>query len=357
LSSDRDSSNNITISQKYLDKIVKLQQDQEKVRQEEYALLREHLGQMNILLSELVKVTSTGSTVAATKKIIPFHTGSQLVGQLVIPPSIDTPPPNPDDYPTQINIYAQNDNKPIQHMTLIDDGPGEIFFVVGYSETDVNRKEGHLNVNDQRELFNVYQIRMRSTLPETKFRLIEGIFRTGSFAPNTAANVVITPTVQSNEKIKQFSRKLDIADPVISITPPQTANFILPSFATPLPPGQTIQPVDTETGVPMPFIIPEGHIIEAFSLDVNFNTDFTIRFYVEIIPNRYTLFEIFPSSNRGIPLNFTVNMAFPFSTEFQIDPTGAPPRGRGLLFTITNDDPFNNMVGGADFNTILRKLR
>lgn len=340
---------NIVSLQKYMDKMTKMQQDQEKSRQQEYQLLQMHLAQMNILLDQLVKVSGSGSTVASTKKIVPFQTGSLDVGQQLIPPS------NPDNYPTRIDVYAINSNRTIPHMTLINDGPGDIFFISAYSKDVFNTNEGRLHVNDQRELFNVYEIRLRSTLPLTTIRLIEGIFRTGSVAPNTATNVIIKPQVQPNEKLKQFSRKLEIFDPVISITPPQIANFILPSTSTPLPPGQTIQAVDTETGSPMPFIIPQGAIIEGFSLDINFNTDFTLRFYVELIPGQYTIFESFPSSNRGIPLGFSVNLSFPFTTE-TIDPLGAPLGGRGLLFTMTNDDPFNNMIGGVDLNTILRQI-
>jgi hypothetical protein len=326
-----------------------MQQDQEKSRQDEYKLLQMHLAQTNVLLDQMVRVNETGSTVAATKKSIPFQTGSQSVGQL------NSPPANPDNYPTIVNVYAQNNSRPIQHMTLINDGPGQLFYIVGHSKTDISTKEGQLNVNDQQELFNVWEVRLRSTLPLSTFRLIEGIFRTGSFAQTTKANVEVRPTVVSNEKLKQFSLKCDIHDPTISITPPLIANFILPSTRNPLPPGQTAQAIDTETGIPMPFRIPKGNIIEGFSLDLNFSTDFTLRFYVEIIPNRYTLFEVYPSSSRGMPLNFSINLAFPFTTE-TLDPNGAPTGGRGLLFTVTNDDPFYNMIGGVDFQTIMRQL-
>lgn len=171
-------SDNTVLSQKYLDKIVKMQQDQEKARQQEYELLQMHLSQMNILLDQLISVSGSGSTVAATKKFVPFQTGSQQAGQLLIKP------PNQDGYHTRVNVYKINDNRTVPHMTLINDGPGEIFFINSYGNDVFNSEEGHLNVNDQRELFNVYDIRLRSTLPLTTFRLIEGIFRTGSTAPS-----------------------------------------------------------------------------------------------------------------------------------------------------------------------------
>ncbi len=342
---------------KILNKIQKLQ-DQDKVRQEEYVLLREDLSQTNSLLSDLVKVSATGSTVAATKKIIPFQI-SQPVGKLVIPPSKNTPPPNPDDYPTQINVYAQNDNRPIQHMTLINDGPGELFFVVGYSETGINTQESKLNVNDQRELFNVYQVRLRSTLPTSTFRLIEGIFRTGSFAPATKANVEIRPTIQSNEKLKTLWATFDITTP-ITITSPTTQTFtnilnIAPGFQAPLPPGATATFVDSETGFPMPSLIPEGWIAEGFSVLANTSTDFTFRNILEVVPGTFTLVSTHSASNRGPIFNLVLNLAGQFSTE-ELDLDGAPTGGRKYLFTVTNDDPFDNMIGTIAFVIVLRRI-
>lgn len=346
---------------KVLDKIVKLQAEQEQSRQEENKILIENLQKMSKLLDELVKVTTTGSTVAATKKIIPFHTGSQSAGQLVIPPSIFTPPPNPDDYPTQINLYQQNDNKPIQHMTLINDGPGELFFVVGYSETDVNRKEGHLNINDQRELFNVYQIRLRSSLPQTTFRLIEGIFRTGSFAPQTKANVEVRPTVQANEILVKLSNTYDNQVPTITITSPTTqtlgADYSIPWDLPPLPPGATATLIDEATGLPMPFIIPEGFIFEAFAVFNNINVDATVRNFFEFVPGSdvFTLSTVFPIAARG---SGTINATYNISnfTSQAVDPFGAPAGGRRFLITLTNDDPFNNGIGDVNFLGTLRQL-
>ena len=169
-------SDNATVLEKYFDKIVKMQQNQDKASQQENELLRMQVSQMNVLLDQLIKVSGSGSTVASTKKFVPFQTGSEEVGQLLIKP------PNQDGYPTRVDVYKINNNKTVPHMTLINDGPGEILFISSYGNDVFNSDEGHLNVNDQRELFNVYEIRLRSTLPKTTFRLIEGIFRTGSFA-------------------------------------------------------------------------------------------------------------------------------------------------------------------------------
>ncbi len=345
-------SNNIVLPQKYLDKILKLQQDQDIFRKEDFALLRENLGQMNIFLDQLIKINESGSTVSATKKSIVFQTGSQEVGQL------NTPPSNPENYPTIINIYSQNDSRPIPHMTLINDGPGQLFFIVAHSKTDISSKEFTVNVNDQRELFNVYEIRCRANLPLTTFRLIEGIFRTGSFSPTAKANVEIRPTLQPNEMRVELDATFDNAVATIDITLPaaQTLvpNYILSTFMPPLPPGQTATLVDLATGLSMPYTVPEGFIVEFFSIFGNLSTDYTVRSYIELIPGEFTLFTVLPSSIRGTPFNLILNVN-QFNTQ-GIDPLGAPVGGRRVLTTITNDDPFNNMIGDYNISTILRRL-
>lgn len=345
----------IIMPQKYLDKIVKMQEDQEKSRQEEYTILREHLAQMNILLSELIKVSQSGSTIASGKKYIPFQTGSQQAGQL------NTEPANPDDYPTQVNVYAINNNRVIPHMTLINDGPGEIFFIVAYAENAFNIAEGHLNVNDQRELFNVYEIRLRSTLPLTTFRLIEGIFRTGSFAPNTVANIEVRPTVQANQILKDFTVVFDnfvpitITSPIVQTFPIDQTPFGLAS-QPPLPPGTTATLVDASNGIPMPFLVEEGFGIQIFGIFINMSTDFTLRTYFEFVPGSgiFTENAAFPGSSRGVPFGQSLNLSF-FSTQ-SIFPFGALPGGIRVLATITNDDPFNNMIGDIDLLAVLSRL-
>ncbi len=345
---------------RYMDKLTKLQQDQEGARQQEFELLRTHLVQMNSLLDQLVKVSESGSTVAASKKTIPFQTGSQNVGQL------NNPPANPDNYPTRIDVYSINNSRIIPHMTLINDGPGDIFFISAYAKNVFNIQEGHLNVNDQRELFNVYEIRLRSTLPKTTFRLIEGIIRTGSFAPQTKANVEIRPTLQANEQQLLFDAIFDNAVPTITITSPTVQTFpaiyARPGFQPPLPPGATATFTNVATGAPLPFLVPTGFIIEAFAWFGNTSTDCTIRVYSEPIPDSasifgsttFVLFSVLPFSSRGTPFNFVPNINF-YSTQF-FDPNGAPPPGRFVLFTITNDDPFNNMIGDPFIIAILRQL-
>lgn len=347
----RSNSDNVVLPQKYLDKIVKMQQDQEKSRQQEYQLLQMHIGQMNVLLDRLVKVNESSSTVAAGKKFVPFQTGSQPVGQLILPP------PNPDNYPTRIDVYAINSNRVIPHMTLINDGPGNVFFISAYSREVFSTKEEHLNVNDQRELFNVFELRLRADLPTTTVRLIEGIFRTGSTAPQTKINVEIRPTLQTNELRVEFDGLFDIQVPTITITSPfpnpLIPNYIVPIQA-PLPPGATATLVNFATGMSMPFTVPQGFIIEFFSIFGNLSTDFTVRFYIEFIPGEFTLTTVLPSSNRGVTLNLILNVN-QFTTQ-AFDPLGAPIGGRKTLATITNDDPFNNMIGDYNLVGILRRI-
>lgn len=342
--------------QKYMDKMVKLQQDQEKNLQQELELLRTSLAQTNSLLDQLVKINESGSTIAAGKKIVPFHTGSELVGQQVIPPT------DPDQYPTKIDVYSINSNKVIPHMTLINDGPGEIFFINAYAKNVFNEKEGHLNVNDQRELFNVFEIRLRATLPLTTIRLIEGIFRTGGIAPNTIANTTIRPTLQTNQILKDFTIQFDLDVP-ITITVPTVQNFAVDPTPLglvnqpPLPPGETATPVDSSTGLPLPFTVPAGFNIELFGVFINMSTDYTVRSYFRFPfspPGTFTRFPTWPSSNRGITPNESLNLSF-FSTSL-IFPAGAPPGGIDTMITITNDDPLNNMIGDLDILAILSRL-
>ena len=340
---------------KYIDRLARLQQDQEVARQQEYELLTAHLAQMNVLLDQLISISGSGSTVAATKKYIPFQTGSQQVAQLLIKPA------NQDNYPTSVDVYKINDNRVVPHMTLVNDGPGNIFFISAYAKDVFNTEEGHLNVNDQRELFNVYEIRLRSTLPKTTFRLIEGIFRTGSTAPQTKINVEIRPTVQANEILAFFTNTFDNQVPTITITVPTTqtfaADYSIPGVLPPLPPGTTSALVDAVTGIPMPFTIPEGFIFESFVLFSNLNIDSTARNYFELVQgsNVFSLSTVFPIAARGSGgINATFNLSE--FTSAIIDPFGAPPGGRRFLVTITNDDPFNSAIGDADFIGILRQL-
>lgn len=347
-------SDNIIMSQKYLEKMAKLQQDQEEARQQELELLRMSISQTNVLIDELIKISGSGSTVAATKKNIPFQTGSQEVGQLL------AKPPNQDDYPTVVDVYKINDNRVVPHMTLINDGPGQIFFINTYANGVFNTEEGRLNVNDQRELFNVYEIRLRSTLPTTTFRLVEGIFRTGSVAPQTKINVEIRPTIQTNEILKVFAVTFDNFVPTITITSPNVqtfaANYSIPIVLPPLPPGKTATLIDRSTGSTMPFIIPAGFILESFSAFANLSTDATARNYFELVKgsNVFSLTTVLPFSNRGIIFNAQFNI-IEFNSQ-GIDPFGAPLGGRRVLITITNDDPFNDMIGSLVYVAILRRL-
>lgn len=353
--SDKDNKGNDDVY-KILNKIYKLQDNQQKSRGEEYAILEKQLSQMNILLSKLISSTSTNINVAEGQKSIPFDTGPVTVSTVNL-----TKPTNPDNYPVAgtVNVYALNNSTPMQHMTLINDGPGDLHFIAAHSRNEFNTAEGLLHPNDQRELFNVYEVRLRVTLPLTSYRLMEGVFRTGSFAPATKANVEIRPTIQANEVIKTFVAQFEIASPTLTVNSPIPVIFNLlninPAIQNPLPPGQTAAFIDNVTGFPMPFTIPEGFILESFLITDNMSTDNTVSTFLEFVPGTLTSVASFPISNRGAILNLQLNLSGVASTQV-VDPFGAPVGGRDILFVITNDDPFNNMIGSIIFVAILRRL-
>lgn len=111
-------------------------------------------------------------------------------------------------------------------MSLVNDGPGDIYFITAQSKDLFNTQEIVLHPNDLRELYNVYEIRSRTTLPLTGFRLVEGIIRTGSSAPFTKTNVEIRPIYQLNEKLKIFVLTFDNQVPTITITSPTIQTLV-----------------------------------------------------------------------------------------------------------------------------------
>lgn len=334
-----------------LNKIVKLQEEQEKRSKDERDLLTQKLDQMNRLLAESIAIAESDSRNASGKKNVPFSTGTVRITQ-----AQSSRPDNPDGYSIILDIYALNGGRIIPHMSLINDGPGDIYFITSFAKNVFNEKEDFIRPNDVRELFNVYELRLRATLPQTTFRLIEGILRTGSYAPGTKSNTEIRPTIADNEVLKDFSVVFDNIDPIINIISPTTQTLTPDFFFTtaPLPPGGTTTLFDAATLQPMPFTIPEGYIMEAFAIQTGFSTEFTLRNYLQLFPDVYTLFSVFPSSNRLLPYNTQLNLTL--LTTAGLDPFGAPPGGRNLLITVTNDDPFNNMIGTIDWWIILRQI-
>lgn len=339
-----------------LKKLYKLQEDKQDNLRDDIISIKDSIDQTNKLLSNLIEVSGTGSTVAATKKYVPFQTGTVSI------PNATPKPANPDGYPTRINVYQINDSRPVPHMTLINDGAGNLFFIIAYADNVFSVEESELRPNDQRELFNVYEVRLRTDQPLTTFRLIEGIERTGSFAPGTKANVENRPTTAPNETVLTFAALFEQSTPTITITSPTvntlpTLNSINPALQNPLPPGHTAAFVDNVTGTPMPFTISEGFIVEAFSMFDNMSTDHTLRNWIELLPGTgiFTLLTVHTIAPRGQPINLQLNLSGQFSTQV-IDPSGAPAGGRQYLFTVTNDDPFSNMIGSIGALAILRRL-
>lgn len=303
--------------------------------------------------NEQLKIISNileNSTIARPKKSIPYNSTKQ------ISTITTTTPSSPDGYTVIEDIYANNNMRPIPVMELGNDGPGTLYCIIASSSKEGFGPEERLNVGDIRKLFNVYEIRLRTDVPLTRYRLVEWEIITGSFARAYKANTEIRPTLQDNEKIKAFICSSDVSPALIPIVPPIPAVYLGPSFHAPIAAGATIQLTDIETFVNMPYIIPEGYILETFSCLAAFTRDWTLKGYYELTPGTgvYNLAFTLPSSVRGsIQWILNVNV---ISTAV-VDPTGAPVGGRGILFTITNDDAVNTMIGEIDIIMILRKVR
>lgn len=260
------------------------------------------------------------------------------------------------------NVYNNNNNKIIERMTLICDGPGKIFYRVVDGKLKVNVSEETLNVGDQRTLFNVYEVRLRTDIPLTKYRLYEGEFRAGSFARAYKANTEIRPTLQANEKLKIFGLTFDdninpIPITVPAVNPLLTNNAATVTFFSPLAPSATAAMVDTETGLATPYLVPTGYILETFALIGVANTDFTARVWFQIIPGVevYTISDTVPLSLRG-NINSIVAFNLNFISTELLDPSGAVSPGRKIVLTVTNDDNVNYMIGSLGIIAILRRL-
>lgn len=300
-------------------------------------------------MSKLLKIIGN-SSIAKPVNAIPYNSGPTQIAT-----ALSTRPANVNDYTVKIDVYQHNSNIPISQMQLINDGPGKIYFVQATSnKMGWSGQEETINVGDSRELFNVYEVRMRTDIPLTTYRLIEGSLKTGSFARSYKANTEIRPTVQSNEVIKTFSLTVDTSPALVpgTLLP---AIYAGPSFHAPIAAGVTEPLVDISTGLDMPYTIPQGYILEAFSSLGNFTRNWTLRGYYEVPAGTgiYNHTFVIPISARG-NVNWVLNINA-ISTEV-LDPTGAPAGGRGVVFTVTNDDAADTMTGEFDIIMILRKV-
>lgn len=345
---------------KDLGKILKLQQqppgevDESKTNQ----MLLNYMSMQNEILSRLLDYIENSTTYLGRKKSVPYGTSVVQI------PIVQLQPPATDsDYAVIINVYAQNSMKPIAQMNLINEGPGNLFFKVVYANNVISANELELRPNEVRVLFNVYEIRMRTDLYLTGYRLVEEELRTGSLSPSVKNYIEIRPILTANEKLKIFSVVLDNKTPTLIIQRPPpvqilNVDFSLSSFQNPLPPGNTATLTDFETGLRMPYTVIGGSILEAFSVIANLNTDTSIRIFVEAdpvtYPGIYTLAYNFPISPRGVPFQLQLNISQISTAIF--DPNGAPATGRSLILTLTNDDPFNSTVGDFSFTAILRRI-
>lgn len=272
-----------------------------------------------------------------------------------------TKPTDPGGYPAVEDVYtamaADSPNhigRPLSSMSLVNDGPGTIYFINKDGYEKFSQEEEVLNVGDIRPLHNVYEIRLRTDIPLTQYRLVENNIYTGSFARAYKANTEIRPTVAANEKIKVFAASFDNATNPLPIVPPVAATYLGPSYHAPLAAGLWQQFTDAETGLLMPFIVPAGYILETFAALFSATTNFTLRAYFELVPGTgvYNLAFTLPFLARSSP-TFILNLN-PISTQV-VDPTGANPT-RGILFTITNDDVAATLIGEVNLLMILRRL-
>lgn len=280
-------------------------------------------------------------------KSIPFNSGEVTI------PNATAKPADPSGYPEVQDIFAiYNHTLPV--MQLVNDGPGTIFFVLVKNEMETSTIEELLNVGDRRPLFNVYKVLMRTDTPLTQYRLVEGSLLVSSTAKTYKINTEIRPTLANNETEKGFAASFDNNPAFIpgTLIP---ATYLGPSFHAPLVAGATALLVDVATGLNLPFIIPKGYILEAFSVLLGLTTNFTIRSYFELVPGSgvYNLAFTIPGSSMMMPMYY-LNLNI-MSTQI-IDPNGAPALGRGVIFTITNNDNAAAMIGEVDFLLILRKL-
>jgi hypothetical protein len=351
-------SDDITSIRKSLDKILKLQQPDEGEELKTNKMMLNYMSMQNEILSRLLDYIENSTTYLGRKKSVPYGTGIVQIPIVQL-----EPPANDNDYAVIINVYAQNNMKPISQMNLVNEGPGNIFFKAAYAYNVVSSEETELRPNEIRSLFNVYEIRMRTDLYLTGYRLLEEDIHTGSLSSSIKNYIEVRPVLTANEKLKIFSAVFDNQTPTLVIqqpSPTQTlaVDFSMASFQTPLIPGRSATLIDFETGVRMPYTVIYGSILEAFSVMSNLNTDASIRIFVEtdpiLTPGIYTLVYNFPISSRGVPFQLQLNISQISTAIF--DPNGAPPPGRSLVVTITNDDPFNSTVGDFSFTAILRRI-
>jgi hypothetical protein len=320
------------------------------------------------------------------KKSVPYNTG-----EISISAPLRTKPADPSGYTFTENVYAKNNNKPLEKGHLINGGIGRIFFIVYENSQTFSDQEEVLNPGEHRVLYNIFEIRLRVDQPFTRFRFVENDLFSGSLAPlykNSFENRIV---LQPNEASLTLGILFDTDINPVTVTAPP-APILVPDpgpFPTnnalfmrqnPLGPGLTaafivngifsrffsndgLDPAllailnTTPPPFMMPFTIPAGFVVEGFVITHSFSTDFTLRDWVELVPGTgvYTVIQTFVTSKRGFGFNAEFNLNF-ISTQF-LDPDGAPAPGRKFIFTITNDDTVNSMSGTSDFELVLRKLR
>ena len=298
------------------------------------------------------------------KKSIPYNSGLVSIASV-----LRTQPPDPSGYTVTENVYANNNNKPIPQMYFINSGPGNIYYVVFENAEKFSNNEEMLSPGERRVLYNVFEIRMRTDMPLTRYRLVENEMSIGSFS-NTFKNYVENRVVlQPNEFGCEFEVLFDTdINPVPGTAlPTDNSLFIrqnpLAAGASAFFTNTIIYPPSRVASspfsaivlpAPMPFTIPTGWIAEGFAFCGLMSRNFSLRDWMDVVPGSgvYTLLQTwtFPARSSVI-LTHNFNIV---STQY-LDETGAPSP-RNFIFTITNDDAANTMIGHFGIDVILRRL-
>ncbi len=311
-------------------------------------------------------------TQSMVTKDIPKKTSEKSVyyntGDVSIATASSSPPGNTDGYPSVQNVYANNYQTPIDLMTLMNHGPGNLFYILRDKLDKFSTTEEILHVGESRTLYNVYEIRLRTDIPNTIYHLVEGEIKGGSFSRNFKNFVENRIVLQPNEFESSFEILFDTdLNPVPGTAlPTNNALFIrqnpLAAGASAVFYNTGINPFTPTTPNPfpatpalMPFLIITGYIAEGFSFLGMMSTNFTIRNWLELIPTSsvYTLLQTWTFPARSS--TFISNNLNVISTA-NLDTTGAPAPGRNFILTITNNDTVNTMTGWFAVEIVLRRL-
>jgi hypothetical protein len=139
--------------------------------------------------------------------------------------------------------------------------------------------------------------------------------------------------LRENQSLKVFALALtNIPSPFCWVT-------------TPLPPGQTIHFIDCETGLSMPYTVPQGYTITQLALASKMTQDRNVRMYID---GMFLGYNMLMTGGEMLYLN----EVFPEGTSF-FDPTGATSHTWDLELINMGTSP---LEGGGAHSFILEKV-